>query len=149
MLAYYLCYYTKPIPRPTEYAPTRILVKGAKGFAVDTTTSRFKVLGHGVERFTSFYDEDGMNFTPDTINLSLGEFTWLGWDGDAEVFADFVAEGENPVDCVKLLLTDPDKGANLPLADLDTSSTGKRGSRSLSLICSTGAMRAGSIWFPI
>lgn len=102
------------------------VVKGAKASPVNTGTKLFKVVGHSVVSFQAFYTDD-TSITPDSIDLANGEFIWTGWDGSEEVFADFTAVGENPVDCIKLLLTDSVKGAGLSLTDLDTASTGNKG----------------------
>lgn len=103
------------------------VVEGARAFPVNTETFLFKVVGHSVESFQAFYNEDDEEFTPDSIDLGNGEFTYIGWNGTDALFADFTAEGENPIDCIKLLLIDSVKGANTPLADIDTTSTGNKG----------------------
>lgn len=100
-------------------------IRGATGFPIDTLAKRFKLADHSIESFDGFFDEDGDSFTPDTINLSTAEFTWTGWDGSSSVFVDFTADSNNPIDCVKTLLTDSVRGANRPLTELDTASTGK------------------------
>lgn len=103
------------------------VVKGLKAFPIDPGANKFKVLDHSIESFDGFQTRDGDAFIPDSANLSTTEFIWSGWDGEADLFVDLTAEGENPVDCVKLLLTDSVKGAGLPLTDLDTTSTGNKG----------------------
>jgi hypothetical protein len=102
-------------------------VKGLTAYPIDTTAKKFKVVDHSVITFDGFQDEDGVAFTPDSADIVNGEFIYTAWDGEQDLFADLTAEGQNPVDCVKLLLTDSVKGAGLPLTDLDTTSTGNKG----------------------
>ena len=100
-------------------------MRGIPGFLIDNTTNTFKFTDHGWEKGLEFYDENREAITPDTIDLVNGEITWAAWDGEAEVFADFEATGINPVDALRLLLTDDTRGAGIPLASLDTASSGK------------------------
>lgn len=94
-------------------------------YLIDTTTSRFKIVDHGLVTFDAFRDESGNPYTPDTLFLSSGEFIFTGWDGESELFADVTATGANPVDAVAVILTDTERGASLPSSRLDTTSTGK------------------------
>ena len=103
------------------------VVKGAAAFPIDPDNNKFKVVDHSIMSFDEFRKDNGTVFTPTTVDLSTSEFTWDDWDGSETLFADITAEGENPVDCVKLMLTDSVKGAGLPLSDLDTTSTGNKG----------------------
>ena len=100
-------------------------VRGAKAFLIDSRTSRFKLLSHGVLGMTRFYDSEQESFTPTTINNTNSEFTYTDWDGTSALYADVVANNSNPVDCVKMLLTDSERGANLPTSAIDTTSSGK------------------------
>ena len=100
-------------------------VRGARAFLIDASTSRFKLFNHSVRGMTLFYNQDSEGFTPTTIDLGDSEFTFDGWNGEDTLYADVVADSANPVDCIKLLLTDPVRGANLDLAELDTASSGK------------------------
>lgn len=109
-----------------EYIPVCIgAIRGARGFLVDRSTNTFKFCDHALEAMLAFYTNEGDSFTPDTIDLANGEITYSGWDGTREIFADIVADGANPIDALKLLLTDETRGANIPLDSLDTDSTGK------------------------
>lgn len=105
-------------------------VRGVRAFLINSSTKRFKVCGHSLLSFDAFYDGKHNFFIPDSYNLSTGEFTYSAWDSegneeDRSLFCDVTAEGENPVDCVKILLSSTTKGIGLPLSKLDTSSTGK------------------------
>jgi hypothetical protein len=129
-------------------------VKGLRAFPIDTTAKKFKVVDHSVITFDGFQDEDGVVFTPDSADIANGEFIYTAWDGEQELFVDLTAEGQNSVDCVKLLLTDSVKGAGLPLTDLDTTSTGNKGFGSsgarLEYVMATDSITdAETIEFPI
>jgi hypothetical protein len=129
-------------------------VKGLMAYPIDTTAKKFKVVDHSVITFDRFQDEDGVEFTPDSADIANGEFIYTAWDGDQDLFVDLTAEGQNPVDCVKLLLTDSVKGAGLPLTDLDTTSTGNKGFGSngarLEYVMATDSITAAeTVEFPI
>jgi hypothetical protein len=98
---------------------------GARAYPINPLTSRFKWIGHAVTSAQSFYDGDGVIFTPDSINLSTGEFTYTGWDGSSELYVDYTADLDNPVDLMKEVFTGSVRGVGLPLDFLDTASTGK------------------------
>lgn len=99
-------------------------LKGCTAYLINTVTKTFKVFGCQVSTFDAFYTDDAEPITPNTIDLINGEFTWSAYDGET-LLADATLPDDNPVDVVKLLLTDPTRGASLPLANLDTVSSGK------------------------
>jgi hypothetical protein len=110
------------------------VVKGAQGFLIDTGLNKFKLFNHPVRAMTAFYDSDGVNFTPDSFNLTDATFTYSAWDGDAALFADVDIEAndpdtfetDNPVDVVRELLTggvNSERGAGLSTAELNTETT--------------------------
>ena len=108
-------------PIPSVIGP----VKGCTAFLIDAVTNTFKIVGHTLDGMGPFYDEEFEFFIPDTIDLVNGEFTFAAWDGTVQLFADAIRDGGNPVDTVKTLLTDADRGLGLSLDRLDTTSTGK------------------------
>jgi hypothetical protein len=99
-------------------------VQGCKAYLIDATTNKFKVVGHAVAGLGPFFTADNEFFTPDVIDLANGEFTYSAWDGE-DLFATVTMSEGNPIDAVKTLLTDTDRGAGLGLDRLDTTSTGK------------------------
>lgn len=101
------------------------VVKGATAYPINPLTKRFKWLGHSVLTADSFYNGDNVLITPDSINLSTAEFTYSAWDGSEDLFVDYTADLDNPVDVAKELLTGTVRGGSLALSLLDTTSTGK------------------------
>jgi hypothetical protein len=101
------------------------VVKGAQAILINSQTNRFKWLAHSVSTVDGFFDADGVPYTPDSINLTTSEFTYTAWDGETDLFVNYTADLDNPVDVAKALLTDEVRGANLPQTALDTTSTGK------------------------
>jgi len=99
--------------------------QGAWAYPINPLTKRFKWIGHSVLTADAFYDESVVPFTPDSVNLSTGEFTYSAWDGETELYVDYTADSANPVDLAKVLLTDTVRGGSLPLSSLDTTSTKK------------------------
>ena len=107
-------------PIPIGFGP----IRGATAYLIDSSLKKFKVFDHSVVSYLAFYDDDRVPFTPNIIDLVNGEFTWSAWTGES-LFVDAVLEDDISVDIIKLLLTDTERGAGLPLTNLDTASTGK------------------------
>ncbi|MHA1809376.1 MAG: hypothetical protein ACTSYH_03585 [Candidatus Heimdallarchaeaceae archaeon] len=113
-------------------------VKGAKAFLIDSTTGTFKVAGHSLLSFTSYYDSNRESFSPDSVDLDNGEFVYADYDENTSYYADVVAVYDNPIDVIETLLTDTTRGVGLSSSLLgsgfdessDSGSAGQGGVRS-------------------
>jgi hypothetical protein len=99
-------------------------VRGMKAFKIDTTTDTFKFAGNATASVQSIVDEDGNSISVTSSDLPNSEFVWTGHT-DETLYVSATAANPNPVDAMKFVYTDTDYGASIPLAKLDTTSTGK------------------------
>lgn len=100
-------------------------IRGASTVLIDRTINKFKFLGHSITSVDRFTDEDGNPYVPDSVNLTLGEFTYAAWDGSTALYVDYTADLDLAPDIIKELLTGTVRGASLSSTFLDTTSTGK------------------------
>jgi hypothetical protein len=103
-------------------------VRGARAYPTDLGAKEFKFADHEVQSVQRYYNQDGADFAPDSVNLTSSTLIYSGWNDEDTIYVDVTADDGsgvtvptlNPVDCVKTLLTDDKRGANLATAELNT-----------------------------
>lgn len=73
-----------------------------EAYLIDEEAGIFQVANHAIETLAVF--ADGVNITPDSVDLANGKFTWAAYDLE-EMTADTSGAIDNPGDVVEDLLT--------------------------------------------